>query len=132
MSYLGKAVSVTNGKAPLVNGQAVWNYNLDATATQTVLTVTDANGQTVFTGAGETAAGNHTFTWDGTSNTGATLPDGTYKLTVGAAAADGTAIQNEVSSAGVVSQVDMTGPTPQLMIGPMEVSLSDVAAVTTL
>jgi flagellar basal-body rod modification protein FlgD len=132
VSYLGKAVTVTNGNAPLANGQAAWNYNLDATAAQTILTVRDSNGQTVYTGPGETAAGHHTFTWDGTSNSGATLPDGTYKLTVSPAAADGTAIQNEVSTAGVVSQVDMTGPTPQLMIGPMEIPLSDVAGVATL
>jgi flagellar basal-body rod modification protein FlgD len=132
VSYLGKAVTVTSGKAPLANGQAVWNYNLDATAAQTILTVTDSNGQTVYTGPGETAAGHHTFTWDGTSNTGAALPDGTYKLTVSPAAADGTSVQNEVSTTGVVSQVDMTGSTPQLMIGPMEIPLSDVAGVATL
>jgi flagellar basal-body rod modification protein FlgD len=132
VSYLGKAVTVTNGNAPLANGQAIWNYNLDATASQTVLTVTDSNGQTVFTGPGETAAGHHTFDWDGKNNDGTQLPDGTYKLTVNAAAGDGTTVQNEVSTAGVVSEVDMTGGTPQLMIGPMEISLSDVAGVASL
>jgi flagellar basal-body rod modification protein FlgD len=132
VSYLGKAVTVTNGKAPLANGQAIWNYNLDAAAAQTVLAVTDANGQTVFAGPGETTAGHHVFNWDGKSNNGAQLPDGTYKLTVSAAAGDGTTVQNEVSTAGVVSEVDMTGGTPQLMIGPMEISLSDVAGVASL
>jgi flagellar basal-body rod modification protein FlgD len=132
VSYLGKAVTVTNGKAPLANGQAIWNYNLDATAAQTVLAVTDANGQTVFAGPGETTAGHHVFNWDGKSNNGAQLPDGTYKLTVSAAAGDGTTVQNEVSTAGVVSEVDMTSGTPQLMIGPMEISLSDVAGVASL
>jgi hypothetical protein len=32
----------------------------------------------------------------------------------------------------VVSEVDMTSGTPQLMIGPMDVSLGDVSAVQTL
>jgi flagellar basal-body rod modification protein FlgD len=132
VSYLGKTVTVTNGNAPLTNGQAAWNYNLAATATQTILTVTDSNGQTVFTGAGETTAGVHNFTWNGTSNTGATLPNGTYKLTVSAAAADGSSVQSQVSSTGVVSQVDMTSGTPQLMIGPMEIPLSDVSGVASL
>ncbi|HUO88856.1 MAG TPA: flagellar hook assembly protein FlgD [Rhizomicrobium sp.] len=132
VSYLGKAVTVTNGNAALVNGQATWTYNLDATSAQTILTVTDANGQTVFSGPGETAAGTHRFTWDGAGSNGTTLPDGAYKLTVSAAAGDGSTVQSEVASSGVVTQVDMTGSAPQLMIGPMEIPLSDVAGVATL
>jgi flagellar basal-body rod modification protein FlgD len=131
VSYLGKTVTVTNGNAPLVNGQAAWNYNLATTAAQTILTVTDASGQTVFTGPGETAAGVHAFAWNGTNNNGGTVPDGTYKLTVSAAAADGTGVQSQVSSTGIVNQVDMTSGTPQLMIGPMEIALTDVSGVAT-
>ena len=61
------------------------------------------------------------FNWDGKDNNGNQLADGTYKLTVSAAAADGSAVTTQVASAGVVSEVDMTGGTPQLMIGPMEI-----------
>jgi flagellar basal-body rod modification protein FlgD len=132
VSYLGKAVTVSNGNAPLADSKAVWNYNLGTTAAQSVLSVTDANGQVVYTGAGETASGNHTFTWDGTGTNGANLPDGTYKLTVTANAADGTTVASQVSSTGVVSEVDMTGATPQLLVGPMSVSLSDISGVLSL
>jgi flagellar basal-body rod modification protein FlgD len=132
VSYLGKEVSVTNGNAPLSGGKAEWRYNLGATAAQSVLTVTNASGQVVYTGAGETAAGNHSFDWDGKGSNGTQQPDGTYKLTVSAAAADGSAVTSLVASTGTVTEVDMTSGTPQLMIGPMSISLGDVAAVQSL
>ncbi len=132
VSYLGKEVSVTNGNAPLSGGKAEWRYNLGATAAQSVLTVTNASGQVVYTGAGETASGNHSFDWDGKGSNGNQLPDGTYKLTVSAAAADGSTVTSLVASTGTVTEVDMTSGTPQLMIGPMSISLGDVSAVQSL
>src|SRR5690348_5597936 len=91
VSYLGKAVTIANGQAPLASGQAIWAYNLDATAAQTQLTVTDAKGNVVYTGAGETTDGAHLFKWDGKNTGGTQLADGTYKLTVTAKASDGSA-----------------------------------------
>jgi hypothetical protein len=35
-----------------------------------------------------------------------------------------------VASAGTVTQIDMTSGTPQLIVGNMQVSLGDIAAVT--
>jgi flagellar basal-body rod modification protein FlgD len=128
--YLGKNVSIINGNASLSGGAANWTYNLATDAAGTQLSVTDANGKIVFTGAGETAAGNHTFAWDGKDNNGNQLADGTYKLAVTASDAAGSAVTSTVASAGTVSQIDLTGATPQLMIGNMEVGLGDIAAVS--
>jgi flagellar basal-body rod modification protein FlgD len=132
VSYLGKAVTVANGEAPLADSSAVWAYNNATTAASTTLTVTDANGNVVYTGAGETASGSHTFTWDGKDTNGNQLADGTYKLTVASADSAGTAVTTAVTSTGVVSEVDMTGASPVLMVGPMPVALSDIAGVQTL
>ena len=46
-------MSVTNGNASLTSGAANWTYNLGAAAAATTLTVTDASGKVVYTGAGE-------------------------------------------------------------------------------
>ncbi len=132
VSYLGKAVTVSNGQAPLADSQAIWAYNLNTTAVNTQLTVTDANGNVVYTGAGETASGAHAFTWDGKNANGTQLPDGTYKLSVAATASDGSTVTTSVTSTGVVSEVDMTGASPVLMVGPMPVQLTDIAGVQTL
>ena len=83
---------MTNGNASLTGGTANWTYNLGTTATSTSLTVSDANGNVVFTAPGDTTSGNHTFTWNGKDANGNQLADGTYKLTAAATASDGSAV----------------------------------------
>jgi flagellar basal-body rod modification protein FlgD len=128
-NYLGKKVSITTGNASLSGGTASWTYNLSGNAATNQLSVVDANGKTVFTTTGATTTGNSTFTWDGKDNNGNQLADGTYKLTVTAADSAGNDIKSSVASAGTVSQIDMTVSPPKLVVGGMEVDLSDIAAV---
>jgi flagellar basal-body rod modification protein FlgD len=128
-TYLGRNVSVTNGNASLTSGKANWSYTLGTQSAATQLTVTDANGKVVYSGAGNTTAGNNTFSWNGQDNNGNQLSDGTYKLTVTASASDGSAVTTSVASAGTVSQIDMTSGTPQLVVGNMEVAVTDIAAI---
>ena len=129
-SYLGKNVTVSGGQGSLTSGEASWNYNLGAAASSTVLTVTNASGQTVYTAQGSNNQGNNSFTWNGEDNNGNQQPDGTYPLSVAAADSSGTAITSTVTSSGQVSEVDMSSGTPQLVIGAMEVGLSGISNVT--
>jgi len=128
-SYLGKKVTVTDGRAPLAGGTATWDYNLKNIAAKSVLAVTNAAGQVVYSGAAETAAGKHSFAWNGKSTGGQTLPDGVYTLNVYARAQDGSDVTAAVSSTGTVGEIDLTGSTPQLKIGPMSIGLSQIANV---
>jgi flagellar basal-body rod modification protein FlgD len=127
--YLGKRVSVTNGTASLGGGSANWTYTLAGNTANTLLSVTDANGKVVYSTAGGKTAGNNTLTWNGKDNNGNQLPDGAYKLTVKAADAAGNEVSSTVASAGTVGQIDMTVSPPKLVVGNMEVDLSDIAAV---
>ncbi|HVT23241.1 MAG TPA: flagellar hook assembly protein FlgD [Rhizomicrobium sp.] len=129
VSYLGKSVTLSNGKGALINGQATWTYALDDKAKANTLTVSDANGKVVYTANGELTTGVHTFNWDGKDAYGNLLPDGQYTFTLSPVASDGSAVNYAVASKGVVAQVDFSGSEPQLMIGPMEIPLSEVAAL---
>jgi len=91
--------------------------------------VTNSSGQVVYTGPGETSAGQQSFSWDGTDNNGNQQPDGVYTLSVTALANDGSTVQTAVASQGVVDEVNLTGTTPMLMIGPMAVPLSQASAI---
>jgi flagellar basal-body rod modification protein FlgD len=130
MSYLGKSVVLTNGQGALSSGTANWTYGLGGAAATTTLTVKDSSGKTVYTAAGETAAGTHNFAWDGKDNNGNQLADGTYTLSVASTAQDGSTVTTPVASKGTVSGIDMSGSSPQLVIGTMEIPLSSAILVT--
>jgi flagellar basal-body rod modification protein FlgD len=127
--YLGKTITVTNGQAALQNGKADWSYALGSSAVATTLSVTNSAGQVVYTAPGETAEGQHDFSWDGENSAGTQLPDGAYTLAVNATDSTGAAVTSAIASEGVVNEVNMTSGTPQLMIGQMAVPLSDVSAI---
>jgi flagellar basal-body rod modification protein FlgD len=129
VGYLGKTVTVANGSAPLTDGQATWNYSLAAQSASTTLTVTNANGQVVYTGAGTTNAGSNTFNWNGEDNSGNQLPDGVYTLAVNATGSTGAAVTSTVSTTGVVSEVNLSGASPEVMIGTMAVPLTQITSV---
>ena len=130
VSYLGKTLTLTDGTAALQSGQANWAYSIGNDAANTTLTVSNSNGKVVYSGAGETAVGMHAFTWNGQDNQGNALPPGPYTLKVTATAADGTSIATSVASQGTVSEVDLSGSQPMLMIGPMGVPLSKATLVS--
>jgi flagellar basal-body rod modification protein FlgD len=129
VGYLGKTITVTNGNAPLTNSQATWNYSLAAPSAATTLTVTNSSGQTVYTGSGSTAAGSSTFNWNGQDNNGNQLPDGVYNLAVTAVGSSGSAVTTGVSSSGVVSEVNLSGAVPVVMVGSMAVPISQITSV---
>ncbi len=129
-SYLGKTVTVSGGQGALTGGQANWTYNLGTAAASTILTVTNANGQTVYSAQGGTNQGNNSFAWNGQDYNGNQLPDGTYTLNVAASDGGGNAITSTVSTSGQVSEINMNNGTPQLMVGSMSVGLSGISSVT--
>jgi len=129
INYLGKNITITDGSGQLTDGAGHWSYALGSAAASTTIVVTDANGKVVYTGKGETGAGQHDFDWDGKDNSGNQLDDGTYKVTVTALGSDGSNLQTAVASSGAVSEVNFTGSEPYLMVGSMAVPLSSVSAV---
>lgn len=129
VNYIGHSVVMTSGKGALQSGAVDWTYNLGASSSATTLTVKDASGKVVYSTPGETAQGNNDFSWDGKDQNGNQLPDGQYTLSVTATAADGSAVSSTVASKALVTAVDMSGNTPMLVLGAMEIPLSDVSLV---
>lgn len=124
VSYLGKTLTLTDGTAALMGGEAHWAYSLDNDAATATLMIRNANGDVVYTAPAETSAGMHSFTWNGIGSGGATLPPGPYQLLVTAKTFDGASIGTRAASQGVITEVDLTGSEPILMIGPLGVPIS--------
>ena len=129
VNYIGRSVVMTNGKGSLAGGSCDWTYNQASSSAQTTLTVTNSAGQVVYTTTGTTNSGNNDFNWNGQDANGNQLPDGEYTLSVSATGSDGSSVTTSVASKAVVTAVDMSGSTPQLVLGSMEIPLSDVSLV---
>lgn len=121
VNYIGTRITAYGDTAPLSDGTATWEYDLESTAENVTVTVFDEEGNVVYTAAGEAAAGNHSFTWDGTTDDGETAPDGAYQLVVEAADADGNDVAATLYSTGVVTGVDMSDGSSNLLMGSISV-----------
>jgi flagellar basal-body rod modification protein FlgD len=129
VGYVGHTVEASGSTNALSEGSATWNYTLASNASKTTIKITDADGKTVYTTAGETGAGEHTFTWNGTTSSGTKLADGAYTISITATDADGKAITNSTSVVGVVTGVDSSSGTVMLQIGDAEVAFANVIAI---
>lgn len=129
VSYLGRIIEAEGNKAPLANGKAEFSYTLDKPATIVSVTVFDDKGKAVFSTAGETAFGSHTFIWDGLDANGNTLPDGIYSLGVGALDKEGNPIGVMTRFKGLVDGADTSGDIINLSVGGVIVPLDKILSV---
>lgn len=129
VSYLGREVKAEGSDASLSAGQAKWSYQLAGAAEKTTITIADQNGKLVYVGAGETATGEHAFTWDGKDNSGSDLPDGIYTLTVAAQDAEGASIAATTFIEGSVTGINNDDTGTNLLLGQVAVPLSGVVEV---
>ncbi len=115
LAYVGNTVAVDGSKAQF-DSSATWNIKAPKDTNATI-TITNAAGQTAYTGNFSLNQGNASFVWDGKGNDGTQWPKGSYTLTATGKDSSGTttAISTEVQ--GVVDSVDLTASPPLLSIG---------------
>jgi flagellar basal-body rod modification protein FlgD len=127
---VGRTVEFSGDRTTIeAGGSAGFSYTLDNQSASTVLTVLDSNGIPVWRGAGSTGSGQHQFTWDGKSSTGAAMPAGTYQLAVTATAVDGSAVKVTQTATGKVSSVEAQNGSAVLDIGGYQVPMSNLISV---
>ncbi|MBX6324200.1 MAG: flagellar hook assembly protein FlgD [Rhodospirillaceae bacterium] len=129
LSYLGMQVTAKADQIGLTDGEARFDYTLAAPANSVAIVISDSRGKPVLAATGETAAGTHSFTWDGKDADGTTLPDGTYKLQVVALDADGKLIDTTATTGGKVTGVEIRDGQIVLSVGDLEVPFDQVLSV---
>jgi flagellar basal-body rod modification protein FlgD len=130
VTYIGKVVTAAGTRSELIGGKAVWNFSLDDAA-QAIVSIKDANGNTVYTEQGSLQAGTGQFEWDGTTSTGGKAPDGTYTISIAGTNAEGRTVPISTEFAGTVTGIDFTGSEPVLLIGTTRVNISGVTSIRT-
>jgi flagellar basal-body rod modification protein FlgD len=129
LGYIGKSVQATSDVNQLTGGQAEFGYALPSNAATVTLAVVDQLGRVVYATAGQTSAGAHTFTWNGKDAAGNTLPDGEYRLRVGATDTTGNAVTPSISAIGTVTGVEQGANGPLLSLHGTRVPLDSVTAI---
>jgi len=127
-SMTGKQVTVSSDHVPLQNGQGTIQFTAPA-AEPVDIAIYDANGNKLTDQMMEATKGTNTWTWNGTSSSGSTVPDGSYKVAVTGANADGTTSALTFSVIGTATGVQSQSDGMQLQLGALSVNFSQVQAV---
>jgi flagellar basal-body rod modification protein FlgD len=125
--YVGNNVAV-DGSSVQFNGSATWNLNSPVAATAK-LTITDATGQTAYSGNFSLNKGPSSFQWDGVGSDGMQWPTGTYKMTATYKDSSGADVAVPTEIQGVVDSVDLTASPALLSIGGKNYTTDQVKRV---
>jgi flagellar basal-body rod modification protein FlgD len=129
LGFVGKTAIVDGTTATLANGTASWNLDVPKDSTIDV-TISNASGQSVFTGSYAAAAGsNQPFTWDGKGTGGTQWPPGKYTLGATAKDASGATVGVTTQVQGAVSSVDLTSTPPLLTIGGEKYTVAQIKGI---
>lgn len=129
VNYLGSNVRAAGVTTTLANGSASWDLVTSAGAPDSTITISDENGQEVYSTSHSVERGESTFTWDGKTSTGASAPDGIYSIRVVGNTADGQSVPVYTAVEGEVTGVDFTGSEPVLQLGNVRVTLASVMQI---
>lgn len=120
-SMIGRAVLVPGTGTTLTDNKALFGVELTEPADALQVTISDASGNPVRTlNLGAQAAGSMALSWDGSTNSGGTAPDGRYQLQVsalrGGQASSATSLAfaevNSISMTKQGVQLNLSGAVP--------------------
>lgn len=130
-ALVGRQVLVAGDSLGLAGAQATAGFALPEPVDDVVITVRDVSGLVMHTASlGKQAAGLHTFTWDGITDSGKAAADGQYRFELAATAA-GRKVSAEALALGRVDGVvpSQDGPAQLRLGGLAPVSLAQVRQI---
>jgi len=124
----GKQVTVSSDHVPLQNGKGVIQFTTPA-AEPVDIAIYDDNGNRLSDNMMMSVKGTNTWTWNGTTSNGSSLPDGSYKVAVVAGNTNGTTSALATSVIGTATGVLSQSNGMQLKLGALTVPFSQVQSV---
>lgn len=125
---LGKPVTITSSQLSLQNGQATVNYDT-SNAEPVTISVSNASGAVLKSVNTTSQSGENSWTWNGQSADGTTLPDGAYTVTVTTASSTGQTSNVPFTVTGTATAVTNNAGTVDLSLGSLSVPFSSVSSV---
>jgi len=124
----GKHVTVSSDHVPLQNGQGTIQFNTP-TAVPIDIAIYDSNGNKLNDVMMMSVSGTNTWSWNGKSSSGTTVPDGSYQVVVTAANSSGATTTLPTSVIGTATGVLSQSSGIQLELGALSVNFSQVQSV---
>ena len=125
---IGKTVQVNSSQLSLQSGSATIDFTAPA-AGPAAIAIYSSSGQKLFDTVVNATAGSNSWTWNGQTASGATMPDGAYSVAVAGAAAGGAAAALPFTVQGTVTAAQTANGSVNLDLGALSVGLSSLAAV---
>lgn len=110
-------------------GEATFGVDLERPASEATVTIRDAGGNAIRTKTLENVSESTEVTWDGTTDGGGRVPDGTYSVDVNATGGSGDAVEGTVRLEGTVDRVTLKDGKTSLRIGGAQVSMGRVQSI---
>jgi flagellar basal-body rod modification protein FlgD len=130
VSFLGNEVAVDSDHVSLKDGKAKFQYEIEHSAGQAVLSVYDSRGQVVLVQEANKGVGKYNVDWNGKDAFGNQLPDGEYRVAVSYADQSGKTYSSKITSFGVVDSTEIADGEVKLFVGPVGFSVDKVLKVT--
>lgn len=129
-SITGKNVRVQTDIVGFEQGENTKiGFNLGSQTTDVQLTIRDQNGAVIRTETfNNLPSGQHAFEWDGTSNSGVTLPDGAYQVEIQALNGDDP-VNAFTFTEGIATRIRYTENGVQLQVNGLFVNLGQVEEI---
>lgn len=130
VSFLGNEVAVNSDRVSLQGGKARFQYEIEHSAGQAVLSVYDSRGQIVLVQEANKGVGTYNVDWNGKDAFGNQLPDGEYRVAVSYADQQGKTYSSKITSFGVVDSTEIADGEVKLFVGTVGFSIDKILKVT--
>lgn len=127
-AMLGRQVTVASDHVPLQNGKGTVQFTAPA-AEPVAIAVYNDSGVKIRDAAVSAVKGSNTWTWDGTDNSGQTVPDGSYLVTVDGGYGSGGTAALPFTVTGTATGVSSQNNAVQLQLGALSVGFDKVQSV---
>jgi flagellar basal-body rod modification protein FlgD len=135
VNMIGKQVTATTDNSTLKDGKATFTWSQPGASASLTVEVKNAAGKVIRTlKPDDQKSGAHSLTWDGKDDAGAKMEDGgVYTINVIAKGADGKDIKAtnvKGRTEGVVTAVDNSSGTPQVIVDGKAIPVDNVIGIT--
>ncbi len=131
VSFIGKNIDALGSSIQLESGENEdIHFELEQDSSSVVINIYDEAGSLVkYIENGPLGEGKQSVEWDGTDNSGNTLPEGIYKFEVMAVNANGDKVQTATYISDRVTGVTFENGVTYLLAGGMKIPIGDVIEV---